>query len=292
MIFRRLLCAVVASGLLASRAEAGPWTRDGGDFYLSTYYSRTATTTLYGSSTSKIPIAAFEQHSLNFYGEVGLLSRWLTATLEGVLLRYNSLEDRGATYGLGDFRIGMWTGLLTKPLHLSLGVTFGLPLGDSSPKGKDADSNQIARILPTSDGEFDIEYRLSLGYAFGGGRKWPLRHYLIAEAGYWMRTKNLSDSFVYKLELGVRLPWRVIERLTASVHLTGVESFADNKDATLSPTGLGNGVTYTALGADFVIRVWRKLGIFAGVDGNLRGRSISDAVTLRTGISWGTSPIP
>src|SRR5262249_55988785 len=146
----------------------------------------------------------YTQHTLSFYGEVGLISRWLTATLEGQLYRRNILDGQGFTDGMGDLRIGAWTGLLRAPVRLSLGFTAGVPAGDAAPRGADQATNDIAHHLPTGDGEFDFEWRLALGHAFGGARRWPLLHYAILEAGYWLRTHGIHDSIVYKAELGTR----------------------------------------------------------------------------------------
>jgi hypothetical protein len=283
---RGLLLALI---LLPAPVFAGAWTRDQGHFYVNTSYLHISATQLYSPNFERVPILPYSQHVWAFYSEVGIINRWLTATVDGTLFRYNGIADSGHTYGLGDFRVGLWTGLVTKPVRLSFGVTVGLPTGDplpAAPSGSDADAQLVARSLPTGDGEWDIEGRLALGYAFGGKRRWPVTHYLVAEVGYWLRTAGFADSFVYKLELGTKFPYTFIERFWFSLRLSGVESFASNADAAMNATGLGNGVTYVATGVEISARIWRGLGASVGLDGALRGRSVAAALQVKAGLSY------
>ena len=68
---------------LPSLAQAGPWTRDRGHFYLSSSYSRIAASSFYGPDFKTVPILPYEQHLVSLYGEVGLVTRWLTASVDG-----------------------------------------------------------------------------------------------------------------------------------------------------------------------------------------------------------------
>jgi hypothetical protein len=285
----------VSGGLLAlivtcsSTAKAGPWTRDQGHFYLNTSYSRIATDHYYGPDFHVVPILPYTQQVVGVYGEVGILSRWLTATVEGTLYRRNAISGQGYTEGVGDWRVGVWTGLVEKPVHLGFGLTVGIPVGDRAPSagpGADPDAQQIARSLPTGDGEWDVEARLALGHSFGGVKRWPVRQYVAAEAGYWLRTRGIADAFVYKLQLGTNFPWKFIERFWIIARLTGVESFASNADAARDATGLGNGVTFIAPGLEVYGRIWRGLGAALAVDGALRARSVAAGEQLKVAVSY------
>jgi hypothetical protein len=274
--------------LAPSLAHANPWTREQGHFYLSTSYFHISTARYYGVDFNVIPIRPYTQQVVGIFGEVGLITRWLTATVEGTLYRRNELVGQGYTEGVGDFRVGLWTGLLTTPVRLSAGLTLGIPSGDSTPTapGSDSEAQLIARSLPTGDGEWDLEAQLALGYTFGQERRWPLGHYLVAEVGYWARSHGFSDSVVFRLELGTRLPWRVIDRLWWIARLTGVESFADAQHASTTFSGLGNGVTYTAYGFDVYGRIFRGLGASVGLDSAFRARSVAAGVQLKVGMSY------
>jgi hypothetical protein len=280
---------VLALVLAPTLAHAGAWTRDRGHFYLGTSYLRIAADRLYAPDFKVVPIAPYTQHVWSFYGEVGIITRWLTATVDGTLFRWNQIADAGHTYGIGDFRLGLWTGLVDKPVRFSFGFTAGFPTGDPLPKappGSDSDAQLIARSLPTGDGEFDFETRFALGYSFGGKPRWPVVHYLVAEAGIWFRTAGFAHSFVYKAELGTRFPWKVIDRFSFALRVVGVESFASNQEAAMNATGLGNGVTYLAPGFEISARIVKGFGASIGLDSALRGRSVAAASQLKVGLAY------
>lgn len=297
------LALALALGLWPLAAGAGPWTRSPGNTYLQLSYSRIAAARIFSPDFSIQPLgASYEQHALGAYAEVGLIERWLTASFEGQLFRYNLLVDQGATYGLGDLRLGFWTGLVEKPLRLSAAMLLGIPSGDPSPSagpGADAEGTLIARTLPTGDGEADVELRLSLGYSFGRARRWPLDHYLVAEAGYWFRTRgrsrdlqgnlvfsDFSDAFTYRAELGTKLPFRFLDRFWFIFRMAGLESFASSIEASRTcATGLGNGVTFNAYGFEVAARVWKGLGLSLGLDSAFRARCVAAGVNLKTGVS-------
>lgn len=289
--------------LLAARpAQAGPWTRDRGSAFFSLAYSRIAADRLFGADFRIQPLgASYEQHALQAYAELGLVERYLTMSFESQLFRYNTLVNQGATYGLGDMRLGFWSGLVTKPLRLSAAFLIGVPSGDPAPLASGDDEAQlIARSLPTGDGEVDFEPRLSLGYSFGGVRRWPLQHYLVVEAGYWIRTQGRSrdpqgrfvstdfaDAFTYRGELGTKLPFRFVDRFWIILRLAGVESFASDLAASFTcATGLGNGVTYNAYGFEIAARIVRGLGANFGVDSAFRARCVAAGANLKAGLTY------
>jgi hypothetical protein len=272
-----------------SLAHAGAWTRDAGHFYINTSYSRIAASSVFDANFDVVHTKPYEQHVWGLYGEIGVIDRWLTATVEGTLYRRNEIVDQGHTEGMGDWRVGVWSGLVTKPLRLAIGTTLGIPVGDPYPSaGRTADSGaqQIARSLPTGDGEWDVEWRAALGYSFGGVRRWPLEHFLIVEAGYWLRTHGFSDAFVYRLTLGIKFPWRFVERFWVQLSIRGVESFASAAEASRDATGLGNGVSFLAPGLELYGRIYRGLGASIGADTAVRARSVAAGAQLKVAISY------
>lgn len=279
---------ILAALMLPNVAHAGAWTRDQGHFYLNTGYARIAASGVFAPDFTVTPTMPYAQHLWTVYGEVGLLTRWLTATVDAILFRHNSIKAQGATYGMSDWRVGLWTGLVTRPVRLSLGVTLGIPIGDKAPSAgnpADSDATSIARTLPTGDGEWDIEGRVALGYSFGGVRRWPVLHYLVAEAGYWVRTE-FSDSFVWRFEFGTQFPYRFIDRFWFIWKFSGIESFASNEEAAMDATGLGEGVTYVSPGFTVYGRIYRGLGASIGLDSALRGRSVAAGAQLMVKLSY------
>jgi len=298
-----LSCAALLAALWPASAVAGPWTRDQGKTFISLAYSRIAASRIFGADFSIQELGArYEQQAVQLYGEVGLIDRWLTASFESQIFRHNQLVNQGATYGVGDIRIGLWSGLVTQPVRLAVAFLAGVPTGDPSPKagpGADQDAQLIARSLPTGDGEFDFETRLSLGYSFGRVRRWPLEHYFVAEAGYWIRTEGRSrdlrgnitisdfaDAFTYRGELGTKLPWAFVDRFWFILRVAGVESFASQLQASYTcASGLGNGVTYNAYGFEVAARVYKGLGVNLGFDSAFRARCVAAGANLKVGLT-------
>jgi hypothetical protein len=286
----RALQALFVGSLLscASTALAGPWTHPAGHFYANISYSRISATKLYAPNFEKISIVPYSQQTVGVYGEVGVIDRWLTLSADATLYRFARLQQQGSTRGFGDLRLGAWSGLSTSPIRLALGVFAGIPTGDSAPDAgasADEEARSIARSLPTGDGEWDAEARLAAGYSLASST-WPLRHYFIAELGYSLRTRGISDGLTYNAEVGTQIPVAVLDRFWLVVRLRGLESFASNEEAGQNATGLGQGVTYASPGVELNARVFGGLGLAAGVDTALRGRSIAAAPQLRFALSY------
>jgi hypothetical protein len=277
----RGLAAAVAGALgvaFAAAAHAGPWTRDAGTGYVATGWSRIAATGVFTGDGSVAPIARYEQNAWNLYGEVGLISRWLTATIESTLVRDNVQSDAHTT-GIGDWRLGAWSGLVTRPVRLAVGATVTVPLADPTPRDV-----QPGRT-PLGSGELALDLRASFGWSWPGGPRWPLRHYVLVEAGYWRR-QIYADAFVYRAEVGVQLPWRVIERVWLIGRVIGVESFASDGRATADPTGLDDGFTVVAPGFEGAVRLWRGLAVSAGFETALRARAVAAGVQVHSSVSY------
>jgi hypothetical protein len=290
---RALTLALALLAVAPARAE--PWTRDAGSFYLEASGTRLATRTLYLADFTPYTFCVtgdclYVQQQIDLYAEVGVIDRWLTLTAGGTVFRDNDLEQSGRTEGNGDARVGAWSGLVTAPVHIALGVTLGIPLGDPSPNAganADAVATRVARALPTGDGEWNLDVRLAIGERWGEG-DFPLRQSLAVEAGVWLRTGGYADSLVYRVELDTRLRYALFERFCLGLHVIGVESDASppQLDASATPFGLGNGVSYTAIGGFLSARVWRGLAIAVALDDTVRGRALPDATQLRVALSY------
>ena len=278
-----------------STAHAGPWTREAGSFFVQASGARLATRSVYLADFNAYTFCLtgdcrYVQQQIDLYAEVGVIDRWLTLTGSGTVYRQNDLEGSGRTSGVGDARLGAWTGLLIAPIHAALGVTVGVPSGDASPSAgphADAVAARIARSLPLGDGEWNVDLRLSLGESWGGG-SFPLRQSLIAEGGAWLRTAGYASSFVYKLELATRVDRPFFDRATLVLRLFGVESRATDQQL-LDVTnyfGQASGVSDTALGAELRLRIWKGLFAAVAVDSAVRGRALPDASLWRVALSY------
>lgn len=289
--------ALLLSLLSSAPADANPWTRNAGSFYLNLAYSRISATGLYAPDFSRIDLPdRYTQQTLGAYAEVGVIDRWLTLTLDATLLRAAKLDNQGSTLGLGDMRLGAWTGLLQGQVHLSAGLILGLPTGDPLPsagEGASRQDRQTAQSLPTGDGELDVELAVAAGTSFGGkGKRWPLQHYAIAQVGYWLRTEprdlpvdDLPDAFNWRTELGTRFPWPVIDRFWFVARVFGSEVFGGEDEVGMSATGLG-ATAHTSWAVEIFARLWRGLGASFSFSGAFRAAGLPAGANLKFALSY------
>ena len=285
--------ATVASlvGLLATlapdSASAQAWTRNQGEGYVNVSLARLSGDQLFGTDGELRDIReTYTQTIVSLYGELGLIDRWLTLSLSSELFRRNALDDLAATQGLGDLQVGAWSGVITVPFRLTVGVIFGIPTGDDSPTagdGADLDAELAANSLPTGDGELDITPTVIIGHAFGG-ESWPLRHFVTARAGYWLRTRGFADALTYQLELGTQVPVTFLDRFWFTLRLRGVESFSSPGQNGFA--GLGDGVTYTSVSGEVFARLYAGLGAAVSFDTAFRAKGIIGATPLRFTLSY------
>ena len=270
----------------ADEARAQAWTRDQGRGYVNLSLSSLSGDQAYGSNGQKQSIVPYSQTIVGLYGELGLIDRYLTLTVNGELLRRNALEDLAATQGFGDLRLGLWSGLIEEPFRLTVGLVAGLPTGDDNVQadpGADLDIELAAASLPTGDGEVDLTPTLIIGHSFGG-ESWPLRHFVTGQVGYWLRTRGFSDAITYQVELGTQLPYTFVDRFWFIVRLRGTESFSGPSDESFA--GLGDGITFTSLSYELNARIWSGLGALVSMDTAFRAKGIIAAAPLRFALSY------
>lgn len=278
---------VLLSLALSSISSANPWTRRQGGSYTSVSLTHLATSNFYAPDSSRIPIRPYSQQTVDLYSEVGIVDRWLTATLGGTLYRRNGLKDQGATHGMGDVRFGLWSGLLQNPLHLAIGFTLGAPSGDAMPNAPDPtdiEAQGIARSLPTGDGEWDMEVNVSVGHSVLAG---AFNLYGLAQLGYWLRTNSIADYFTYRVEGGVNLNKPIIDRVWLLIRMYGQEPFSSMSSAsTTGFSGLGEGVKHTSIALELYTRLWQGLGFSFGVSGAPRASNLPSGIPLRFALSY------
>ena len=291
LAFATLSIALVAvvSASTPNAVEAQAWTRDQGSVYVQLSHRFLRADSIYGpdGNSRALTNGDYVQHVLGLYTEVGVVDRWLTLSLDGELLRSNALKNQGRVLGLGDIRLGAWTGLLTAPFKLAAGVLVGVPTGDDNPSaGADAGPVQqsVARSLPTGDGEVDVHFRLAGGHGFGGG-KWPLRHYTLMEVGYSLRTQGLTDQFTWRGELGTRVDRKEWDRLLLILRVSGTELLGDRGSDSTSFGGIGE-YEARSFGFEFAVRVVDSVHLSIGIDGAFSGESVPAAAQYKFGISW------
>jgi hypothetical protein len=282
-----LLALALAVALGPRTAQAQAWISEPGSGYLQLGYRRIAGDAFYDASgESQALPSTYTQQTLSAYAEVGVVPRWLQLSVQGELYRHNSLADQGATHGLGDLRVGAWTGLLQGRHNLAFGVLVGLPTGDERPSagpGADLIAEGIARSLPTGDGEVDVTPTVAYGLSFGGD-SWPLEHYLSATLGYQVRSEGIEDGLEYGATFGLRAPYAVIERVWWVLGVAGREALGESGTASFS--GLGAGVSYTGFFFGLDVAIWEGLGLTARLEGALRASNVIAGGPLSLGLFW------
>lgn len=299
-LFRLVGAAMLLALLWAPQeAQAQAWIRDPGSFYLNLGYRYIGANKFYNLDGDVQDIRSFRQHSLALYAEAGVIDRWLMVNLEGELFRRNVLVDQAAVSGLGDMRLGLWTGILEAPFRLSAGVQVGLPFGDASP---DADSDdpadQIAAdLLGTGDGEVDVTLRLVAGHGFRWRR---VNQFVQGDIGYSIRTtprdapasigepQDIRDQLVYRIETGIQIDRPFWDRIWWIVRVQGLAIVQDRNASSLnsSLSGLGDGVEYAAFGIEALVNIGGGFGVGLGMDGAFYARHVPAAPAFKFSLTY------
>lgn len=295
---RHLLLILALLVALGDEAAAGAWTREAGGGYLRLSYSVLSTDEFYGADKKRVEVGDYDQHVVGCFIEVGLVDRWLTLSLDGTVYRWNHLDGQGTTSGVGDWRIGLWSGLVTAPFRLSAGLLVGLPTGDDVerlrrelPPGISLPPElefpaSVSNNLPNGDGELDVELRLAFGSDMRWlGKDWPLRHYAELELGFVYHT-DLDEAVTWSLKLGTKIPGDFAGRFWFTLILFGVESLASEDDVEPILTGFGNGVSFTAFAFEVTARIVAELELSVRVDGALRARALPAGAPITFALSY------
>lgn len=290
-----------ALALAPATAKAQAWIRPPGGVYAKLSYRLIVADSFYAPDGSTRGLRnQYRQHALGLYAEAGIIERWLSVSIDGDLYRRSSLEGLAATQGLGDLRIGAYTGLLEVPFRLALGVHLGIPTGDDRPttgyeiappippaEADQAELEQAVNSLPTGDGEWDVAIRLYLGHAFSGGERYPFHHYVAADVGWWIRTQGFSQQLVYHAELGSTPKRSGWDRLQFVIRVTGVQTFEDSISA---GAGLGDGIRFLSPGLELSVRTFDQLRLGVAAEGAVFASNLPAAPNFMFFMSWQRDP--
>lgn len=272
--------AVVALGASTARAQA--WIHDPGSGYAELSFRTISGDSFYTSDGDTRPLrTTYTQSTLQMYGEVGVVPRWLQVVVDGEIYRYNELAQQGATSGLGDTRLGLWTGLYQKEVKVSAGVRTEFPTGDPEPSapGDNPQTEIIANSLPTGDGAFDIAPSLALGYSLGGAD--TVRSYLTGTGRYAFRLGGRPDAVEWRAEVGVQFPIQVLDRFWFAGRVRGLHPLADASERSFS--GLSGGAAHVSPGLTVSAEIFEGFGLRGAVEGALFAQNVVAAAPLQVG---------
>ena len=265
--------ALVCLLATASAAQAGPWTKGGGEFYVKGGESFFAADTFVDSTGTVREGVEYFGASTFAYFEVGLFKGFQVQGYLPFTVARNTFPD-GAGYmhsGGGDALIGVQWSPPIPGLTSAIRLEFKVPMYDvGAIKGRYA-----TRFPAFGDGQLDITPWLSIG---GGIPKTPL--YAWAEAGYRFRTegyvgegdtREFLDSLVFAGQLGVGLGSHGWVGLTVS----GVTPF-ELDEVTKA---------YLVLGPSIGIYVYKNFALEASFDPIVWARNSSQGMGFSVGAS-------
>ena len=241
----RIPAIVFVGLLLGDMAVAGPWNREKGTLYFNVSYELLSTTELATPDGVVQTVPRFRLQQGGVYAAYGLTDS-VTLLADRLGFRTATIADFDSASGLEDVRVGaQWQ------LPSSGRVVMAVRGVVQAPSG---DPNKGLGLLPTGSGTWEGDVRFSIGSSSSGGRV-----YGYGEIGHNMRGSGLRDGLSYEAQLGVRAS----DRIWIQFNLRGLEPYSSTpgEGALTSPAGLGDGVSYTALGPALTLELGENWGV-------------------------------
>lgn len=188
---------------------AGAWAQSKGHYYtkLTLIYSKADG--LYGTNFP----AEFNDYSLYFYGEYGLLDRTtVILSLPSIKRSINEANSvRGTTTGFlaGDFELQAKHQFLSSPVVASVLIGTKIPA-----------VYRVEDFPPLGNGETDFDAKLLLGASL-----YPIPAYLTGDIGYRLRGGDFIDEINFNFEAGYTFFEKYLIRFAA----TGIRSTQDSQ---------------------------------------------------------------
>lgn len=265
-IKRFLLIAFISLGISPAFAGGG-WTQPQGSGFLKFGQSIIVADRYFQPDGSIVTITTISLYTSSLYAEYGLTDR-LTAVAYVPFFVRSTLNAIEYTSGIptvpgdfvnsfGDTNLGIKYGLVKNgPVVVSLGLTLGLPLGETS--------GGETNILQTGDGEFNQLLTVEASRSFGS-------FYATALLGINNRTNDFSEEFRYGLEAG----YTFSEKLIAQLRIFGVSSFKNGAGR----GGAGNSIfandtEFLSITPEVAYNLTDQFGISASVGGAVFGKKI------------------
>lgn len=284
-IFAAIVSGLALMVLDATSARAQAWIHEPGSGYAELSFRTISGDRFYGSEGDTRELrTTYSQSTLQMYGEVGLVPRWLQVVVSGEVFRYNKLARQGATSGLGDTGLGVWTGLYQQNLKVSAGLRTEFPTGDPKPSapGDNPQTEIIANSLPTGDGTFDLAPSLALGYSTGGDGS--VRTYVTSTGRYQLRLGGNPDAVQWRVEAGIQFPVRVLDRIWFAGRIRGLHPLSEAAQGSFS--GLSGGTAHVSPGVSISADLFEGFGVRSSIEGALFARNVVAAVPLQFGVFY------
>lgn len=277
---KKLSSTLIVLSLLASQLlyAGGGWPQKKGKGFFKLGQSFIISDSFYDANADIIDITTISLYTTSVYGEFGFTDRltgvvyvpfFVRSTLNEVERRQSgTIEPGDELNAFGDTDIGLKYALtLDKKYAVSVGVTFGLPLGE--------DQGGDTGILQTGDGEFNQLFSVDVSRSF-----YPAPVYASVRTGFNNRTENFSDEFRYGFEIG----YTGFKNVTLALKAGGVESF-NNGDTSgaLGNSIFSNNTEYFSISPEVNYDVSDSFGLTASIAFAAYGRRILAAPNVGFG---------
>lgn len=266
---------------LSSTLLAAGWTKKKGEGYFKLGFQAINTNQFYNPNGNRVRITRLGDYTMSLYAEYGV-ENWITltgyipfyhvATLDKVVGRPSGVTYFGGdrASGFADPIVGVRISLFSQSQTvLSLGVGFGIPVGDfQQPSG-----------LLSGDGEFNQRVTVEIGHSFH-----PLPMYAVGYIGFNNRTQGFSDEFLYAVQAG----YTFAKYIAVSGSLRGVASFRNGDPLFVGGTnGLyANNQSFLEYGGEVSYTIGDDYGISLGIFSAAFGRNVLAAPKFTAGVSY------
>lgn len=263
-----------------STIAGGGWPQPKGKGYFKLGQYSIISDSYFSPSGDIIDIATAGIHISSFYGEYGITNRLTGIAYVPFFSRATLNEQQSARTGIitaegdalnsfGDTDIGIKYGLIVdKPIVVSMGLTLGLPLGQSS--------GGRTEVLQTGDGEFNQIISLEASRGLNKGKSW-----VSAIVAFNNRSENFSDEFRLGLELGTKFG----NNWFANVKVFNVNSLNNGSDLEAPSNGIfSNNIEYVAITPELSYQWTEKYGVTGSVGFAASGKRVLASPSYSLGI--------
>ena len=251
----------------AAPAKAGAWTPEPGHGYAKLWLKWLPGFSYANGRGEAVSYAPYHEFFVATYGDVGIVDH-VAIFWHMELLRTFHLEDprSGKTeshVAPGDPALGVrWQALTVDRFVLGLQGSVRAPLATRGTVQTVYSRDQP--FLPVGElrigaGVWELQGAITWGYGFD-------RWYMAGSIGYQWRSHRFDDRILWSLEAGVSLNtrWGLTGRAQGAYGLpTGSAMYAN------SPSGIGNGVSYTGFGIELDFEFIEKWFLGLTLEGGL-----------------------
>ncbi|MCC6461204.1 MAG: hypothetical protein IT260_12075 [Saprospiraceae bacterium] len=250
---KKVLLLCLALWPFFATAQSG-WTRTPKGLFLKLDGSYLNATKYFNPNGEGITTSAFQQASLNLYGEYGFRER-ITFIVQVPLLRGNSFETTKTVVGFGDLRLEAKYRLTGNRLPVAISIAPELPTGRATAYAANKNFPDDRINLPTGDGEFNVWATLAASKSFG-------KCYASAFTAYNFRTKYKGKEFRDLYQFGAEIGYNPWKPLWINAKLRTQFSNGESRHPDLGFVR-GDGTTYTLASVEAFYKFSKNWGMAA-----------------------------